>query len=154
MATLEELFEEFKKLPDWERFPMPEAFYEHFKIKKLQPASITEAVCYQPPPFESLNEKGKIEVRDPAPGGVREIKDYLQLPVEVKRLNEETEALEDYPAPDPKKVTWALPLEYRNETYEQMMSKMDSIDISQIFNKVTLKDCDDACTQQDSEQTK
>lgn len=96
--SLEELFEEYKKVPDWDRFPLPEVFYEHFKVKKLQPATVDECASYFPPPHQSLGD-GKPEVREPAPGGVREIKDLMALPVEVKRLNDETNELEDYPPP-------------------------------------------------------
>lgn len=91
MATVEELFDQFKKLPDWDRYPLPEAYYTHFKIKKPQPASIGEICCgYNPPPYQSLNENGKVEIRGPAPGGLREIKDLMTLPVEVKVLTDET----------------------------------------------------------------
>lgn len=98
MTTVEALFEEFKKLPDWDRYPMPEVFYQHFNVKKPQPATLTEVVNgYNPPPYQSLNVNGKVEIREPAEGGVREVKDFAHLPVEVKRLNEETNELEDYP---------------------------------------------------------
>lgn len=92
MTTLEEAFEQFKQLPDWERFPMPEVFYEHFKVKKPKPAvSLMESLTYTPPPSESLNRNGKVEIRKPAEGGVREIKEFLELPVEVKMLTDENE---------------------------------------------------------------
>lgn len=91
MATVEELFEQFKKLPDWERYPLPEAYYDHFKIKKPQPASVNECcIGYNPPPHQSLNKDGKVEIRGPAPGGVREIKDFLSMPVEVNLIKDES----------------------------------------------------------------
>ena len=92
MTTLEEAFEQFKQLPDWDRFPLPEVFYKHFNVKKPQPSySVAEAVAYRPPPHQSLNKNGKVEIRPPAEGGVREIKEFLTLPVEVKVLTDETE---------------------------------------------------------------
>lgn len=92
MTTLEEAFEQFKQLPDWDRYPMPEVFYEHFKVKKPKPTNgIMEALVYTPPPHASLNKGGKIEIRGPAPDGVREIKDLMSLPVEVKVLTDETD---------------------------------------------------------------
>lgn len=92
MATLEEAFEQFKQLPDWDRFPMPEVFYEHFKVKKPKPSlSIMDALAYSVPPHESLNKNGKIEIRPPAEGGVREIKEFLTLPVEQILIPDETE---------------------------------------------------------------
>ena len=97
--SLEELFEQFKKLPDWDRFPLPEVYYEKFNIRKPQAASIMESVCYNPPAYQSLNKDGKVELREPAPGGVREIKDLSELPVETKLITEDgTEiALTDVP---------------------------------------------------------
>ena len=100
MTTLEEAFEQFKKLPDWDRYPMPEVFYQHFQVKKPQPGSVMECISYQPPPYASEGN-GKVEIRGPVEGGVREIKDLMTLPVEVKRLNEETNELEEYPIVKP-----------------------------------------------------
>lgn len=104
MATIEELLHEFQKVPDWNRFPLPEVIYEKYNLKKPRPAELNEVVSYQPPPYMSLNSNGKVDIREPAPGGVREIHDFQVLPVEVKRTNEETGDLEDYPLPDPEAV--------------------------------------------------
>lgn len=92
MATLEQLFEEFKQVPDWERFPMPEVFYQHFNVKKPKPSyEVMESLAYTPPPHQSLNKNGKIEIRPPAEGGVREIKEFLSLPVEQTLITDESE---------------------------------------------------------------
>lgn len=92
MATVEETFEQFKQLPDWDRFPLPEVFYEHFKVKKPQPpVSIMDSLAYTPPPYQSMNTNGKIEIRKPAEGGVREIKELQELPVEQTFIKDETE---------------------------------------------------------------
>jgi len=105
MATVEELLTEFQKLPDWQLYPLPEVMYQRFGIKKPQPGtSLSEMFLYRPPPSQSLNEGGKIEMRGPVEGGVREIKDLQTLPVEVKRTNEETGELEDYAPPAPVKT--------------------------------------------------
>ena len=85
--SLDELFEEMKKLPDWNRFPLPEVFYEHFKVKKPQPQSVAEACSYNPFIYRIYGPKP--EIRGPAEGGVREIKDLMTLPVEVKVLTDE-----------------------------------------------------------------
>ena len=97
--SLEELFEEYKKLPDWDRYPLPEVYYKHFNIRKPQAASVMESVCYNPPVYQSLNKDGKVELREPAPGGVREIKDLMDLPVETKLITEDGKeiALTDVP---------------------------------------------------------
>lgn len=92
MTTLEEAFEQFKQLPDWDKYPMPEVFYEHFKVKKPQPAlSLMESLTYTAPPHHSLNKNGKVEIRGPAEGGVREIKEFLTLPVEQTLITDENE---------------------------------------------------------------
>ena len=92
MTTLEEAFEQFKQLPDWDKYPMPEVFYEHFKVKKPQPSlSLMESLTYTTPPHHSLNKNGKVEIRGPAEGGVREIKEFLTLPVEQTLITDENE---------------------------------------------------------------
>ena len=83
--TLEQLFDEFKKLPDWDRFPMPEIFYTHFGVKKPQPANVSELVNYCPPPAISL---GKTEIRKPMEGGVRQIEELPPLPVSVEVIQD------------------------------------------------------------------
>lgn len=73
--TLEQLFEEFKKIPDWQNYPLPEVFYQKFQLPKPKPNSDLMSALYSqlsPPPHEGLG----YEVREKAPGGVREI----QLP--------------------------------------------------------------------------
>ena len=91
MTTLEDAFKEFQQLPDWDRFPLPEVIYEKFQLKKPQPATVMECVTYTPPPHHSLNKNGKVEIRKPAEGGIREIKEFLTLPVEVEMLTDQTE---------------------------------------------------------------
>ena len=96
MASVEEVFELFKQLPDWDKYPMPEVFYQHFQVKKPKPsASIMEALTYTPPLSQSLNKDGKVELRPPAEGGVRPIEQFLELPVEVKMITEDGEGVTD-----------------------------------------------------------
>lgn len=109
MTTLEEAFEEFKKLPDWDRFPMPEVFYEHFKLKKPQPSkSLMESLCYVAPPSVSLNKNGQVEKRGPAEGGVRPVEFLPTPPVEVKVLTDQTD---DDKQPDSDQTTLNHPTE-------------------------------------------
>lgn len=129
--SLDELFEEFKQLPDWDKFPMPEVFYEHFHVKKPKPSvSIMDALVYTPPLSHSLNTNGKVELRDAAPGGVREIQTVAPPPVEVKKVNEETGELEDYPVPNPTynfhpNFDWStLPAEVQT-AFTNLKSKID-----------------------------
>lgn len=92
METLavEDLVEQFKKVPDWDRYPLPDCIYEKFNIKKPKPTLDVQAtLIYQVPPHENLNKNGKIEERGPAEGGVREIKEFMELPVEVELIPDE-----------------------------------------------------------------
>lgn len=119
MATLDELFEQFKKLPDWNLYPMPEVFYSHFNVKKPKPGEIGElAAPHNPPPYVSLNKGGKVEERPPAPGGVREIKEFQSLPVEIV-YPEETAKLTDQTSsdtqPDSGQTTLTPPTEHNTK---------------------------------------
>lgn len=127
--SLEELFEEMKKLPDWNRFPMPEVFYEKFQVKKPQPQTVQESCSFNPYVYMHFGQT-PVEVRGPVEGGVREIKELMSLPVEVKRINEETGELEDYPPPDPmigKRIEdlatqspWAMAAKWSSEFFQKL----------------------------------
>jgi hypothetical protein len=81
MST-EDLFAEIKKIPDFERFPWPDVFYEKFGVEKpkARDMPISECLMYQPPSYQSLNEGGKAEERGPVEGGLRPVT-YSALPV-------------------------------------------------------------------------
>jgi hypothetical protein len=81
---LEELFALFKDVPDFDRFPMPEVFYERFNIKKPKP--IDSPVVMPKKNFGS--EFVPIEFRGPLEGGVREISLTPALPVDVKVIKD------------------------------------------------------------------
>ena len=98
--TPAEVLEQFKQLPDWDRYPLPGAYYTAFNLPKPKPSvSLMEVLAYQAPPHVNLNKNGKVEIRPPAEGGVRQIDQLLTLPVEVKKVNEETGDLEEFPPP-------------------------------------------------------
>ena len=86
--TLEETFAEFKQLPDWDRFPMPDVFYTYFNVKKPKPAEIMETLTYQPPPSDS---KRSVEKRGPLPGGVREVPTLAPLKIETELIPDEND---------------------------------------------------------------
>jgi len=134
MTTLEEVFEQFKQLPDWEKYPMPEVFYEHFKIQKPKPSNgIQECLSYQPPLSLPLNN-GKVEIRKPAEGGVREIKEYQVLPVEVTMIKDETD---DDTKPDSDQNSSTLPKECNNSE-TQPVSDRPSQDPSDAYPYISL----------------
>ena len=72
MATLEELFEEFKKLPDWERFPLPKCLYEKFNIPPPKPITIDQ-YFRELTGFETILGGAGGETRPPAEGGLRQM---------------------------------------------------------------------------------
>ena len=94
LKEVESCLEQFKKLPDWERWPMPETFYKTFNIPKPKPAEINE---YLYSSFDNMfipKENG-VEERAPAEGGVRTIELPPPPPVE-------TEVIPDAPKEEPK----------------------------------------------------
>lgn len=86
--TVEEVFAEFKQLPDWNRFPMPDVFYTYFNVQKPKPADIMETLTYQPPPSDSQRS---VEKRPPAPGGVREVPTLEPLTINTEFIPDETD---------------------------------------------------------------
>ena len=80
-TELNRLYQEFKKLPDYQRYPMPEVYYSHFNEKKPKPAEIQEILnapsnsVYTP--YESFEERG------PLPGGVREVAQLPPMEIEA-----------------------------------------------------------------------
>lgn len=81
LKEAESYLEQFKKLPDWERFPMPETFYTTFGIPKPKPLDISAYLRANMESFmESQFGSGKVELRGPADGGVREVE---QPPLQI-----------------------------------------------------------------------
>lgn len=73
-----ESLKEFKRLVDWDRFPLPEVVYEKYGIKKPKPLEVGDVVYYRPPMAEYEKE---VEIREAAPGGVRDISGLDPLPI-------------------------------------------------------------------------
>lgn len=86
MATLtdEEIYNQLKDLPDFDRLPLPKYFYEKFQIPPPKILTPMEAVSLM---FHTANAPGalvKTEIREPAPGGVRPLLEVEPLKIEVK----------------------------------------------------------------------
>ena len=92
-TEFDQLFEQFKKIPDWDKYPLPEFMYKKYGIRKPKPAEINEIVTYTAPPHESLNKNGKVDLLPLPDGGVREVPKGPEMPVEVKLLNDEGEEI-------------------------------------------------------------
>ena len=131
MATFEAAFEEFKKLPDWDRFPLPEFMYEKYGIKKPRTGDIMDILTYSAPPHQSLNKNGKVEVLPLPEGGVRKIELGPELPTEVKLLDDEGKEIE-MPKPVERKPieTTSLPPLSREASMAEMPSYLKNLGAS------------------------
>lgn len=90
---LNRLYQEFKKLPDYERYPMPEVYYQHFNEKKPKPAEIQEILDA---PSKSLyTSYESFEERGPLPGGVRQIPEPEPLEIKTEILTEDELRIEE-----------------------------------------------------------
>ena len=118
-TEFDQLFEQFKKVPDWDKYPLPEFMYKKYGIRKPKPAEINEIVTYTAPPHESLNKNGKVDLLPVAEGGVREVPVGTEMPVEVKLLNDEGEEIPMPPQPKPQvELPYSAFLQELNRNYE------------------------------------
>ncbi len=77
-----DLLAELKKIPGWERFPLPDSVYKHFNIPKPQPYDGL---------MDYFKDAGKaaflgsdeIQIRLPVDGGVREVPDAPKVEIEI-----------------------------------------------------------------------
>ena len=87
-TDLNRLYEQFKKLPDYQRYPMPDVYYKQFNEKKPKPAELQETLDA---PNNSVHlHYESFEDRGPLPEGVREIPELppLELKTEFKSDDE------------------------------------------------------------------
>jgi hypothetical protein len=81
--TDEEIYNQLKDLPDFDRLPLPKYFYEKFNIPPPKILTPMEAVKLA---FDVANAPGplvKTEHREAAPGGVRPLIEVEPVKVEV-----------------------------------------------------------------------
>lgn len=90
MATVEELFKEFQKLPDWNRFPLPKCVYEKFNLPEPKAVSISD-YFREYTGFEIVMGGEQGEVRPPAEGGIREMPTNQTSFLHLEDLHEEKE---------------------------------------------------------------
>lgn len=82
--TDEEIYNQLKDLPDFDRFPLPKYFYEKFNIPVPQIQTMQEALKLQTKTFNAPGPLVKTEFRTAAPGGVRPLIEVKPLEIEVK----------------------------------------------------------------------
>lgn len=80
--TDEEIYHALKQLPDFDRFPLPAYWYEKFNIPKPTIPTLNEALKYHTKIQNAPGDGRPIEMRGPAPGGVRPLLD--PIPIEIK----------------------------------------------------------------------
>ena len=90
-SEFDKAFNEFKKVPDWDRFPMPEIIYKKYGIRKPEPADIGELTRNSNLFGYGQHYTAPIELRGPVEGGVRDVPMGPDVPVETKVITDETE---------------------------------------------------------------
>jgi hypothetical protein len=96
-AILEErkerqLMETLMQLPDFDRYPLPEHFYAKYNIPKPRILSLMEALHLQTRTECAPGDGRPIEIRAPAPGGVRPLIEVE--PVKMEAIKKEDEVAE------------------------------------------------------------
>lgn len=80
----EQLLAEIMKIPDWERLPLPIAWYKKYNITAPKPVNISQYTREMQWMKCQYNPTTKWEVRtEPAPGGARPVLDTNQPTVEL-----------------------------------------------------------------------
>ena len=92
--TDEEIYHQLKDLPDFDRLPLPKYFYEKFNIPVPKIQTVMEALTLQVKTANAPGPLTKLELRDPAPGGVRPLIEVKPLEIEVKPNTSIEDALE------------------------------------------------------------
>lgn len=82
--TDEQIYNLLKDLPDFDRLPLPKYFYEKFNIPPPQIPTLKEALTLHAQTANAPGALVKIEVREPAPGGVRPLIEVEPVKTEVK----------------------------------------------------------------------
>lgn len=86
-SEIEKIIEKFKKVPDWDRFPVPDVLIEKYGLPKARPSDdLMAALSTAEQPQKCIYLPS--ETRPPAEGGVREVKPLEDVPIEVKPLEE------------------------------------------------------------------
>jgi hypothetical protein len=95
VAILEErkerqLMETLMQLPDFDRYPLPEHFYKKYNIPKPKILTLMESLHLQNRTDCAPGDGRPIEIRKPAPGGVRPLIQVEPVKMEAIRKEDET----------------------------------------------------------------
>ena len=86
-----ELLEELMKLPDFDRMPLPQHFYKKYNLPPPKILGIMEALKVKNYCDGMPGDGRPIEIRQPAPGGLREIIAAEPLKIECVQSDETSE---------------------------------------------------------------
>lgn len=84
-----QLIETLMQLPDFDRFPLPEHFYAKYNIPKPKILGLMEALRLKSVTDCAPGDGSKLEIRQPAPGGVRPLIEVEPIKVEVIKKEDE-----------------------------------------------------------------
>jgi hypothetical protein len=86
------LMETLMQLPDFDRFPLPEHFYAKYNIPKPKILGLMESQYLKSKTDCAPGDGTPLEIRKPAPGGVRPLIEVE--PVKMEVITKEDEAAE------------------------------------------------------------
>jgi hypothetical protein len=82
------MIEKLMRLPDFDRLPFPDYIYKKYNLKKPGILSIMESLALHNTFQNAPGDGTPLEIRGPAPGGVREVLADKPLEIETKMLDE------------------------------------------------------------------
>ncbi len=84
--TDEQIYEQLKNLPDFDRLPLPKYFYEKFNIPEPKIQSMMEAIHLMNTVANAPGPLVITEHREPAPGGLRPLIDVAPVEMEIQPI--------------------------------------------------------------------
>ena len=84
-----QLMETLMQLPDFDRFPLPEHFYAKYNIPKPKILGLMEALHLKNRTDCAPGDGTPLEIRKPAPGGVRPLIEVEPVKMEVIKKEDE-----------------------------------------------------------------
>ena len=93
--TDEELYEILSKMPDFDRYPLPEYWYTKFNIPKPKILSMRESFALARATADAPGPNVPLEIRKPVEGGVRPLIESEPVKVECRTEVDEPKTSED-----------------------------------------------------------
>lgn len=80
------IIETLMQLPDFDRLPFPEYIYKKYNLKKPSILSINESLRLNNMTANAPGDGKPIEIREPAPGGLRELHELKPLEITIEEV--------------------------------------------------------------------